>query len=349
MSLLESLARRDFTCNAMALDPATGVRSDPFGGVADIEAGVLRHTSPRFAEDPIRVLRGVQLVARFDWSVAPETLAVFRSLAPGDAPMERIGREWRKLLLDGVRISRGLAVLAEADWLRFFPELEALVGCPQDPVHHPEGDVWVHTGHCLDAFAELRLGDAIEDWIVGLAVLCHDLGKPSTTREREGRLTAWRHDAAGADITRSFLARLTDEVSVVDAVTGLVAAHLAPGQLHRDGAGDAAVRRLARAVGRIDRLVRVAHADHAGRPPRSDRESFAAGAWLLQRARALEVEDRAPVPLLRGRDLLALGLAPGPEIGRILDLCYEAQLDGEIASREEGLALVERTLGRRPN
>jgi len=178
-------------------------------------------------------------------------------------------------------------------------------------------------------------------------VLCHDLGKPDTTERRpdDGRIVAHGHEARGAELARRFLGRLTNETSVVEAVAALVAVHLAPAQLHRerDRVGDAAIRRLARRVGRIDRLVRVAAADHAGRPPLH--EPFLAGSWLLERARALAVERSAPPPLLRGRDLLRLGLEPGPAVGRLLDACYEAQIEGRVGSREEALELARRLLG----
>jgi tRNA nucleotidyltransferase (CCA-adding enzyme) len=283
----------------------------------------------------------MQLCARFELEPAPQTLALCRSLSPAGLPAERIFGEWRKLLLRGQRISRGLAFLRASDWLRHYPELAALPGCPQDPEWHPEGDVWVHTLHCLDAFAAARSGDEREDLLVGLAVLCHDLGKPATTRrEPDGRITSRRHERVGEELTRRLLERMTREAVLLREVPRLVAAHLAPMQLHRSRAGDAAVRRLARRVGSIERLLRVASADFAGRPPKPA-APFEAGDWLRARARALAVAESAPAPLLRGRDLLALGLAPGPHIGRILDACFEAQLAGRVTSHARALALAQ--------
>jgi len=339
--------RRDFTINAIALDPLTDELIDPLGGEADLRARRLRHTSERFDEDPLRVLRAMQLVARFGLDVDPETLARCRALRGAPLPRERVFAEWRRLLLEGVEVSRGLGLLRETGWLRDLPELEALVGCPQDPEWHPEGCVWTHTLHALDAFARERVGDEREDLTVGLAVLCHDLGKPATTRrEPGGRIASPGHEKAGEEPTRRLLARWTDESRLTEAVVRLVAAHLAPYQLYRAQAGDAAIRRLARRVGRIDLLVRVARADWRGRPPRGS-EPFAAGAWLEERARHLEALERAPTPLVRGRDLIALGLAPGPELGRVLEACYEAQLAGGFGAREAGLAFAKREIARR--
>ena len=341
----EAAARRDFTVDAIGLDPLRREIVDPCGGLADLAAGRLRHASERFDEDPVRVLRGMQLLARFELEAAPETVLRCRALSPDGLPRERIFGEWRRMLLEGARPSRGLHFLREAGWLRHFPELEALVGCPQDPVWHPEGDVWIHTLHALDAFAGARSGDLRDDLVVGLAVLCHDFGKPATTREESGSVTSHGHEPLGADLCRAFLARLTDERDLADEVAPLVAAHLAPAQLHRQAARDAAVRRLARRVGRLDRLVRVAAADHAGRPPRA--EPFEAGAWLLARARVLDVERAAPRPLVMGRHLVALGRAPGPDFEPILRDCYEAQLEGAFASEAEGLVYLRRLLASR--
>lgn len=337
-------ARRDFSLNALGWDPGSRELLDPHGGRADLLARRLRHTSHHFGEDPLRVLRGMQLVARFELEPAPETVALCRSLTPEGLPTERVFGEWRKLLLRGRSISRGLAFLRDCDWLRHYPELAALPGCPQDPEWHPEGDVWIHTLHCLDAFAAARRGDEREDLLVGLAVLCHDLGKPATTlREPDGRVTSKRHERVGEELARRFLERMTRETLLLREVPRLVGAHLAPMQLHRSRAGDAAIRRLARRVGSIERLLRVASADFAGRPPKPA-APFEAGDWLRERARALAVADSAPEPLLRGRDLLALGLAPGPRIGRILDACFEAQLAGRVGTREEALALARELL-----
>jgi len=344
ITLGEAAARRDFTMNAVYLDPLTGEVEDPFDGIGDLGRGVLRHTSPAFVEDPLRVLRGVQLAARFDLVTAPETVRLCRSVAMEGLARERVFEEWRKLLVLGRRPSRGLQLLAASEWVRHFPELDALRGVSQDPAYHPEGDVWVHTGHCLDAFAAARLGVPWEDLVVGLAVLCHDLGKPATTKQTDdGRLRALGHEQAGVEAAESFLARLTDQRRLVQAVLPLVAEHMRPSQLHQQGAGDAAVRRLADRVGRIDRLVRVARADNSGRPPLPG-EGFPAGDWLLERAAALGVSAAAPEPLVLGRHLQKLGAEPGPDFGRVLDVCYQAQLGGEIKDLNEGLDLARRLL-----
>ncbi len=333
----EAASRRDFTINAISLDPESGSIFDPFGGIADLKNRLLRHTTEKFSEDPLRVLRGMQFAARFELQIAPETIELCRQIEPEGLAPERILGEWKKLILRGARPSLGLAFLRDCGWIRHFPELEALIGCEQNPRWHPEGDVWTHTLHCMDVFASERIGVEREDLIVGFAVLCHDLGKPATTtREEDGRITAKNHDVIGVDLTRQFLGRLTGEEKLIEEVVPLVACHLAPIQLFGSNVSDAAIRRLAHRVGRIDRLVRVSGADLRGRPPLVV-DRFEAGDWLLERARKLSVDAQPPTPLLTGRHLIELGLEPGPHFGRVLEECLARQIEGEFDNLEAGL------------
>jgi tRNA nucleotidyltransferase (CCA-adding enzyme) len=339
----EAAARRDFTINAIACDPLSGEILDFFNGRKDLKARVLRHTSERFVDDPLRVLRGMQFAARFDLDVARETIDLCTSIEWESLSPERVFEEWKKLILRGKTPSRGLRFLKDCRWLRFFPDLEGLVDCRQDPDWHPEGGVWPHTLHCIDAFAGERIEDAEEDLIVGFGVLCHDFGKPATTAFERGRLRSIDHEEAGAEPTRRFLSAMTNQRDLIEDVVALVTNHLKPQQLYDGGAGDAAVRRLAVKVRRIDRLVRVARADQLGRPP-IHVVDFPAGEWLLQQAGILAVRDAAPKPIVLGRHLIALGEEPGPGFGPILRRCYDAQIEGTITCLEEGLDLARRLL-----
>ena len=346
MSVEDAAARRDYTINAISYEPLAGRVDDPLGGRDDLKRRRLRHASHRFPEDPLRVLRGMQLVARLGLEADPDTIRLSSGIGWRELSVERVFEEWRKLLVLGVEIGGGLRFLQATGWIAAYPELQATVGCEQDPEWHPEGDVWTHTGHVLDAFAAERLGEAEEDLIVGLACLCHDLGKPATTRFVDGRLRSRGHEAAGEAPTRSFLARLTNRRGLVDDVVRLVVDHLKPRQLYQGGAGDAAVRRLAHRVKRIDRLVRLARADARGRPPLPPADCEDCD-WLLARAEALRIKDQAPRRLVLGRDLIDRGLTPGPEIGDLVDRCYQAQLDGAFEGRTAGLRFLDSLLRRR--
>lgn len=346
MSVEDAAARRDYTINAISYEPLTGRVDDPLGGRGDLERRRLRHASHRFPEDPLRVLRGMQLVARLGLEADPDTVRLSSGIGWRELSVERVFEEWRKLLVLGVEIGGGLRFLQASGWIEAYPELQATIGCEQEPEWHPEGDVWTHTGHVLDAFAAERRGEAEEDLIVGLACLCHDLGKPATTRFVDGRLRSRGHEAAGEAPTRSFLARLTNRRGLVDDVVRLVVDHLKPRQLYQGGAGDAAVRRLAHRVKRIDRLVRLARADARGRPPLPPADCEDCD-WLLARADALRIKDQAPRRLVLGRDLIDRGLTPGPEIGDLVDRCYQAQLDGAFEGRTAGLRFLDSLLRRR--
>jgi tRNA nucleotidyltransferase (CCA-adding enzyme) len=336
MSFRDAAARRDFTVNAISWDPLTRETIDPFDGVADLRAKILRHTTERFVEDPLRVLRAMQLSARFEFAVAPATIALCATLTMDGLSSERVFEEWQKLLVKGRKPSLGLEFLRACGWVKYFPELAALIGCVQDPGWHPEGDVWNHTLHCLDAFAARRTGDAWEDLVVGLAVLCHDLGKPATTTTGDdGHIRSHGHEGEGEAPTRALLARLTNHKDLIENVVPLVLCHMRPRELMLSNAGDSAIRRLARKVGRIDRLARVDEADRRGRPPLEPNEP-GAGQWLLERAATLDVASNVPAPIILGRHLIAAGLTPSPRFKEILAACFEAQLDGKFTDLPGG-------------
>lgn len=347
LSVAEAASRRDFTVNAIYFDPLEGSLEDPFGGAADLEKGVLRHVSDKFREDPLRVLRGMQFAARFSLSPAPETVAMCRTMDTEGLASERMMEEWSKLVLRGVEIGRGLEFLRDAGWTRHFPELDALIECRQDPEWHPEGDVWNHTLLAMDAFAAARTGDRAEDLVVGLAVLCHDFGKPATTFSDpvSKRIKSPGHDDAGVAPALSFLRRLTNEEAILKAVPPLVRCHMRPFAMWRDKAGDAAVRRLANEVGRIDRLVRVAAADDAGRLFDRGGDSPEL-AWLLEKAKKLEIAASAPKPVLLGRHLIEMGLKPSPDFGKWLKACFEAQLDGAFSTLDDAKAYFKAKFAR---
>jgi tRNA nucleotidyltransferase (CCA-adding enzyme) len=350
MTPVEAARRRDFTINAIAWDPLTGEYVDPFGGRADLEARVLRVVDPgTFPDDSLRVLRAIQLAARFELAVPGETRAICAAIPLDDLPAERVWGELQKLLLQAGRPSIGFALARDLGVVhRIWPEMAALIDCAQEPDWHPEGDVWVHTLLVIDR-ARTRI-DALAHAgrvIVMLGAVCHDFGKPSTTAFVEGRIRSIGHEEAGVAPATAFLDRLNihslEGVDVRKEVLGIVAHHLKPGMWHkvREDVGDGAFRRLAQKVD-LELLALVAQADCTGRTGAFD---CSAMDWFLARARALGVEHQPPPRLVLGRHLIPLGVPPGPAMGRLLQAIYERQLDGVIATTEEGIALACKMLG----
>lgn len=342
-----ALRRRDFTFNAMAWDPLTEELIDPHGGMEDLRLRRLRATSERFAEDPLRVLRGMQMAARFDLKLDPATRAMCERMREEyeELSIERIWAEWEKWARLGDHPSRGLELLRETGWVSLYPQLEAMIGCRQEPEWHPEGDVWTHTLLVCDAAASVALRDRLSGdrrVTLMLAALVHDLGKPETTvRDEEGRLRSPGH--AQADRTlRGFLDAIGCPARHAEAVLALSRRHLD----HLSFVGSTRhVRRLSRELAAsgtsIEALVRLIEADARGRPPLPGVLPEQARD-LLEVAERVHAADTAPRQVLMGRHLLELGFEPGPEMGRWLESAYEAQLDGEFDDLEGALAWVRR-------
>ena len=349
MSPREAARRRDFTINAIAWDPLAGEYVDPFDGRSDITRGVLKAVDPStFPDDSLRVLRAVQFAARFEFQLDPATADLCRTIPLDDLPAERIWGEIEKLLLQARRPSIGFALALDLGVIdKLFPELKALVGCPQEPEWHPEGDVWVHTLMVIDE-ARKRIDDLErpQQIAVMLGAVCHDLGKPATTAFVDGRIRSIDHEQAGVAPATALLDRLNIHTiggfDVRTQVLGITAHHLKPGMfvMSKTPVSDGAFRRLAQKVD-LELLARVAKADCMGRGGGFDCSPHD---WFLERARQLGVEHAPPKPLVLGRHLLALGMKPGPRMGELLREIYERQLDGSITTLEEGIAFARATI-----
>jgi tRNA nucleotidyltransferase (CCA-adding enzyme) len=335
-------SRRDFTINAMGLRLPDLELVDCHGGQADLDAKLLRHVSPAFSEDPLRALRAVQFAARFGFDIHPATQALCAAQPLEELPRERLFAEFKKLMLQSDHPSIGFEWMRRMDMLRFFPELAALIGVPQEPEWHPEGDVWTHTMMVVDQAARLRTPDytETENLTLMFAALCHDLGKPAATVFKDERWRSPAHEGLGDKPSRAFLARLTNEYELIEAVVVLVREHLKPSQLYnvRHELRPAAIRRLALRVN-IEKLVRLARADHLGRTTEEALAGlFPPGEWLLEESKHLDVLLQKPAPYLTGKFLLTLGLKPGPELGRLIQESFELQLEGDlpdVAAAEE--------------
>ncbi len=355
MSFEEACSRRDFTVNAILKDPLTEEIIDPFGGREDIDRRVLRRVSiDTFAEDSLRVLRAAQFAARLEFDIEPETAATCKSIVVTDLPKERIWGELEKLLLKAKRPSIGIRWLYDLGAVdQIFPELAALVGVPQEPDWHPEGDVDVHTLMVVDEARKLIDDlDYPRKVAVMLGAVAHDLGKPPTTEFVDGRIRSRGHDEAGVEPTLALLDRLgiftLHGFDVREQIVQLVRYHLKPGEFYKaeskSPVGDGAFRRLARKV-EPDLLYRVAKADSLGRNPEwLPKEKWfdsAAQEWFIERVRSLNIEKTAPEPILKGRHLIDLGMEPSPRFKAILDAVYELQLDGRVTDIESALALAK--------
>jgi tRNA nucleotidyltransferase (CCA-adding enzyme) len=339
-SVKEAASRRDFTINAIYFDVANGVIIDEFGGVDDLECGIMRSVGEQFSEDPLRVLRGMQFAGRFCLGADRETLDLCKKLSIDGLSRERIFGEWEKLILKSVRPSLALSFLKDSGWLKFFPEIDLLDGCMQDPKLHPEGSVFEHVRLTLDAFAETRIGDRREDLILGFAALCHDFGKPYvTTRDLKG-IHHYGHDEAGLEPTAKFLHSINAPNYLIDGVLPLVRYHMLPRFLLKNDPSDSAVLRLANSVGRIDRLLRLNYVDFVGRTGFAGTDDGKISNWLTGAAQRLGVFSSKPEPMVMGRDLVALGMLPAQNFSDILERCFTAQLNGEFTDRRSAMAYL---------
>jgi tRNA nucleotidyltransferase (CCA-adding enzyme) len=353
----EAASRRDFTINAMAFDPVANELLDFFGGRQDLNNRVLRATSDAFREDPLRVLRGMQFACRFDLTIDPTTAAECRAIAHeySTVARERVAEEFMKWAVKSVRPGRIAEYLAATGWIVHFPEIERLLGVPQDPEWHPEGDVGVHTMLVVDAAARIAARDGLVDderAVLVFSALTHDFAKADTTalRERNGRIrwTAHGHEAAGGPLARAFLERIGIKPAIVDQVVPLVENHLAHSSLRHD-VTPRTIRRLALrlAPANITQLIRLIEADHSGRPPLPAGLPESAER-IRDMAAAQAVAEKPQGPLILGRHVLPyFENRPGPHIGEITRAAYEAQTDGAFSNEEEALAWLSNLMNTR--
>lgn len=341
----EAASRRDFTINAMAFDPIANQLLDFFGGREDLENRVLRATSAAFREDPLRVLRGMQFACRFNLTVDPATAEQCRAIVNEYSTLaqERVAEEFMKWAVKSIFPGRIAEYLFATGWIVHFPEIANILGVPQDPEWHPEGEVGIHTMLVLDAAAGIAERDSLdgdERAVLLFSALSHDFAKAETTalRERNGvlRLTAHGHEAAGGPLARAFLERIGIKPAIVEQVVPLVENHLAHSSLRND-VTPRTVRRLALrlAPANITQLIRLIEADHSGRPPLPAGLPESAER-IRDMAAAQAVATKPQSALILGRHVLPyFENRPGPHIGEITRAAYEAQTDGAFSTEEE--------------
>lgn len=365
----EAASRRDYTINALMYDFETDEILDYFGGMDDIQTGILRHVGPAFSEDPLRVLRGFQFASRFIMDVDPSTAVLCQELFVeyDSLPVSRIWNEWLKWALKARQPSKGLKFLVDTGWIDAYPEIKDLMGCPQDPTWHPEGDVFVHTGFVVDAASKIAnrekiWGDYIEAHkpeserqgydraLLLFSALCHDYGKPIDTvwtPDRGGLpgTERWRspgHGATGVPLANDFLTRIGCPISIIERTGPLIKHHLD----YINGAARKTVRKLAANIvpANIQQLLWLIEADHSGRPPLPKRLPEMAQKIALV-AEELAIQDGKPKKILTGRLMMDNNIMkPGPAMGPVIAAAYEAQLGGDFDSEEGAIEWAMRYL-----
>ena len=330
----EDVLRRDFTINGLMLDPESGRVLDFVEGQADLKRRVIRaigDPAVRFREDHLRLLRAVRFAARLGFEIEPATMAAIRlhHASIQNVSAERIREELVHILTDG-SARRGFELLDEAGLLNdILPEVAAMKGVAQPPEFHPEGDVWVHTLLLLEKLD--RASPALA-W----GALLHDVGKPGTFRVAE-RIRFDGHVEEGVRLARAIFHRLRFSREDAEQVEALIAHHMQFQDVQR--MRESTLKRFLRMpkfeehleLHRLDCLSSNGHLEN----------------YNLAREKLDEFgqEQLKPKPLVTGSDLIAAGYQPGPQFSQMLSAVEDAQLEGRIRTREEGLELVKRLFG----
>jgi tRNA nucleotidyltransferase (CCA-adding enzyme) len=334
--------RRDFTINAIGYNPQTKTLLDPHNGIDDLRNKRLMCVNEQtFIEDPLRPLRAIQFAARFELSCDPLLLSLCKDMiakgALEELPKERIFEEFKKLFLLASKPSIGMELLRQMGGLPFFSPLDHFEDTPQDPITHPEGNVWDHTLMTLDVMASLRTGNSKRDLTRMFAMLLHDCAKPITTAIINGAIRAPKHGKIGVEVGKTFLEKITNEHGLTNTILPLIRYHGKVRKLYENEATIPQILHLSTRVP-IEELILVAQADFFGREFRGERpQHFDAGVWLYGHADKLGVLRSPPKPLIMGRDLIALGLKSSEKFKTILNTAYEAQLNQEFFAPQEAI------------
>lgn len=325
--------RRDFTINALFEDPLSGEILDFVGGQADLSHQIIRAIGDpkrRFEEDHLRMLRAVRFAARLKFSIDPGTMLAIRELAPNVRTVspERIRSELVRILTEGSP-RRGLELLDESGLLRqILPEVKNLQGVEQPPEYHPEGDVWTHTLMMLDLLHQPSA-------TLAMGVLLHDIGKPATFRIAE-RIRFDGHVEAGVEIAQAILSRLRFSREECDQIVALIGNHMRFKDVHQ--MRESTLKRFLR-LPRFDEHLELNRVDCL-----CSNGHLEAWAFMQAKRESLAGDEIRPARLLTGRDLIAEGFSPGRAFGRVMEEVETAQLEGDITTKEQALALARQVL-----
>ena len=338
----QDVLRRDFTINALLLDPARAAGPGPLsshvvdyvGGLKDLRDRVIRairDPEQRFAEDHLRMLRAVRFAARFGFEIEPKTMAAIQKLQRQITRVsaERIRDELVRILTEG-SARRGLELLDTSGLLReILPEVAVMQGVQQPPEFHPEGDVWTHTLLMLEGLQSPTP-------TLALGVLLHDVGKPGTFRVAE-RIRFDGHVELGEKIARDILTRLRFSNDEIEQVVALIANHMR--FKHVQEMRESKLKRMLR-MDRFDEHLELHRLDCESSHGNLENYEFA-----RSKQDQLAPEELRPARLLTGHDLIQAGYAPGPDFARMLEAAEDAQLESRIHSKEEALELVKSAFG----
>lgn len=317
--------RRDFTVNAMMQNVLTGEIIDHFGGGEDLKNKIIRHIDPTtFVEDPLRVLRGAQFAARFGFDIAEETIELCRGMDLSTLAKERVMGELEKALLKADKPSIFFELMRKMNQLSvWFPELEALIGVEQNPKHHAEGDVWVHTMMVLDVAAGMR---HYTDNPLGLmlSAITHDFGKAICTEIVKGEIHSYEHETKGLPIINGFMQRLTNEQRLIKYVLNLSEYHMKPNTLAAMGASIKSTNKMFDQSVDPAGLLCLAVADGLGKI--APREYISYDDFFIERlAIYREYMSR---PYVTGQDLIDAGIKPSKSFSEYLEYARKLRLAG---------------------
>lgn len=366
ISVEEASSRRDFTINSIGYDPVNNILYDYFGGVSDLENGIIRHISEKFSEDPLRILRAMQFQGRMDFRIAPETYKLIKNMVEegvlDELPKERIVGEWMKWAIKSVNPGTLFEFLRESGiGDKYFPELMKLKNTPQDPVFHPEGDVEIHTSQVMymaSRIAEREKLNNKEKAILIFSALLHDVAKPNVTKYEFSKkynreiITSKGHEALSAEMVPEILSRIGVQEEIIEKIVPIVREHLAhatisaiPGEKQKMSAFSKLVSRLNKAS--VYQLMLLMEADMKGRNKKFEDNIDTINEFqsLLDKYKSIYgSKAEKQLPILQGKHLIQKGVPPGPVFKKILSDAYEAQLSFEFSNEDEAIVWLGKYL-----
>lgn len=340
LSLEESAKRRDFTINALMEDILTGEIKDYFGGLDDLNKGIIRHIDDKtFIEDSLRVLRACQFAARFNFTIAPETINLCKTMDLSALSKERVAGELTKALIKGETPSIFFDSLYEMEQTDWFKEVYALKGIKQDSEYHPEGDAYNHTMYVLDQASDLfptGIGNPDRYLPFMLSALCHDFGKVNTTEiNNKGRICAINHEITGIPIANDFLNRIYNNKGFTKYVDNMIEYHMKAHSCFNNRSRTRTTNLMFDKLLYPKDFILLVYADSTGHDlDNLDNRQFN---MFLNKAmtesgfltdRYLDYGKRISEPHITADDLIELGLKPSPLFSTILDKAWNMHLKG---------------------